>query len=128
MLLEVMGGIGSFRPTLDRVASDVRIYCDNDPYGEGKRWTLVPDIDRDAHPNSQRTFGVDQEWEDVLNAVGRTTISRGCQSPAIQGETYNILRNPQGTVQNQNSKRAVITVRNLKEKHSSLILICYQAL
>lgn len=107
---DVMSGIGSFTPTPDRPRSDVRIYCDDDRFSPRGRWTPVPDIYGDPNPNSRRKAGIDQEHEDVLNAIGRATDTLGCQDDGTQAETYVTLRNPQNTVANQNPRRATITV------------------
>lgn len=103
-----MGSIGSMSKSPDRAASNIRIYCDNDEAGVGKRWTLVPDIPDDPYPNSHRIRGRDQEWQDTLNGMGRTPISNGCQDPDMLGESYKIKRDQPG--QHENDMRTTITV------------------
>ena len=89
--------------------SDVRIYCDNDEYGPGKRWQLVPDVAGAETPNSKQPFKK-QQYLDHINQVTRHTGYMGCQkSPDILGVTYSMTLTPD-TGTDQNPKRAVISV------------------
>ena len=112
----VMGSIGTLRPSPDRPSSDIRIYCDNDVLAPVGRWSPVPDIPGDPYPNSRKRDGVDKEYEDVLNGLGRATDTMGCLDPGTQAETYYVQRNPQNTVANQNAQRSAITVRQSKSQ------------
>ena len=114
-----MGGIGSFTRANDRESSDVRIYCDEDETGPGKRWTLVPDIANDPNPNSGRTLGHDQEWEDLTNHVRRHPTTQGCKDVGTLGETFCGHR-PSGVVPpNENKNRCTISV-----SHDFLLSAC----
>jgi hypothetical protein len=76
--------------TTHRQAANIRVYCDNDEYGPGKRWTLVPDNEATPgrQPNSKRTRKVDQEWEDVLNGVKMPHQTMGCIEREDNGILY----------------------------------------
>lgn len=56
------------------------------------RWTLVPDDEAsvvDGLPvNSQRTFGISQEWEDTVNYMRRDPTNEGCRGADTLGVTY----------------------------------------
>ena len=105
-----MGGISGMTFEPDQHKSDVRIYCDEDEMGPGKRWTLVPDIANDPNPNSRRTLGTDQEWEDLSNHVRRTETTQGCKDADTFGETFCLHRAaaPPG----YNPNRCTISVRS----------------
>ena len=56
------------------------------------RWTRVPDdptsIEAGYPANSERTFGVDAEYEDVVNVMRRKTSNQGCDAVGALGVTY----------------------------------------
>ena len=71
-------------------------------------WTRVPDdptsIEAGYPANSQRTFGVDAEYEDVGNVMRRDTSNRGCDAVGALGVTYSAV------VGDEESRRQTITV------------------
>ncbi len=74
-------------------ASNIRFYCDNDPYqttsNPNARWALVPDRRFDPIPNSRKIPGQTQEFIDKVNFVRRSTYTLGCQEPQPpRMETY----------------------------------------
>ena len=54
--------------------------------------------------NSERTFGGDAEYEDVVNVMRRETSNRGCDAVGALGVTYSAL------VGDEESRRQTITV------------------
>lgn len=88
-------------------------FIDNDA-----RWTLVPDdpvsIEEGETPNSERIFGEDAEYEDVVNVMRRDTSNRGCGAPGALGVTYcgYIPRNlyPEEEAPYLDNRRQTITV------------------
>ena len=114
----VENGIGGSTKTSDRQASDVRIYCDDDSYGQGGRWQPVPDSDKlkkGMTPNSQRKRGVDQEFYDPINGIRMTNKgSMGCKD-LKEGKQYTLAEtfhkiSTDSKYSDENPKRASITV------------------
>ena len=66
---------------------DITANIDND-----ERWTLVPDDETSVieglPPNSQRTFGISQEYEDKINYMRRDATNTGCAQAETLGMTY----------------------------------------
>ena len=66
-------------------ASNVRFYCDNDPYqttsNPNARWALIADRKSDPIPNSRKIPGQTQEFVDRVNFIRRSTRTLGCQEP-----------------------------------------------
>lgn len=116
-VVEVEGWIGAMKYQNPGEIPDVRIYCDNDA-----RWTQVPDdpnqIRQGMTPNSRRTFGDDQEYEDKINFMRRDPTNTGCQSPVdgldptTLGVTYSTMSppGPNGAPPNYHSPRQTITI------------------
>lgn len=74
-------------------ASNIRFYCDNDPYQTASnpdaRWALVADRKSDRIPNSSKIPGQTQEFVDKVNFIRRSTSTLGCQdSQPPRMETY----------------------------------------
>lgn len=69
--------------TASFAASNIRFYCDDDPYqttdNPDARWALVPDRKHDPIPNSRKIPGQTQEFFDQVNFIRRTTATLGCQ-------------------------------------------------
>ena len=59
---------------------------------DDERWTLVPDDEASVieglPPNSQRIFGISQEYEDTINYMRRDTTNTGCAQAETLGMTY----------------------------------------
>lgn len=88
----ITSSIASLVPT-SFAASNIRFYCDNDPYqttsNPGARWALVADRKDDPIPNSRKIPGQTQEFIDKVNFVRRSTYTLGCQEPQPpRMETY----------------------------------------
>ncbi|KAL9617701.1 MAG: hypothetical protein Q9160_007534 [Pyrenula sp. 1 TL-2023] len=106
---QIGAGIAALTMTNNQLASNIRIYCDNDEQNVqgGTRWRLMPDPIPAAQPpgyvpNAQRPRAYQpgmilpgdpgapqyQQWVDPINGV--YTLSQGCQTPNefVQGETY----------------------------------------
>lgn len=87
----VLGGIAKLTPAATQGESNIRIYCDEDawvdpdiPATHGNRWSIVPDIETAGPtPNSERTKGEDQEWQDITNQVRMHVKTQGCATPDI---------------------------------------------
>ena len=102
--------------TKDRKASDVRIYCDNDESGDGKRWQLVPDVTSipDAQKNSKKPFD-EQQWWDHINQIFQVKGAKGMQDVDDKGDksglaqTYRKRPDPD-TADGENKERESITV------------------
>lgn len=109
----VESGLGGFTTSNDRASSNLRIYCDDDEFGGQNRWQPVPDdptLPSLVTPNSQRTYGVDQELYDPLNGIRMPLILNqmpGCKDPDTQAETFDSLHT--ATI-GQNPNRATLTV------------------
>ena len=88
--------------------SDIRLYCDDDAAGPGKRWQLVPDIPNDPNPNSKRPVG-QQRWWDQVNYVFRASNTKGCKDTGTYGETYRLASAVKAAA-GQNPTRETITV------------------
>jgi len=108
----ITAGVAGFTLIDERPNSDLRVYCDNDEEGPDKRWRPVPDIldlPEGVVPNSQRTYGVDQEMYDHINGF-RAEINRneklGCQVEGVFAITYLNLRDKVG----ENENRTILTV------------------
>ncbi|KAF2498957.1 hypothetical protein BU16DRAFT_579976 [Lophium mytilinum] len=89
----VFDTIKDLTETLNRKASDVRIYCDDDRDSAGDRWTKVEDQEGDSPLNSELyrepedrredqapDTGPFQQWEDKTNWIRMSRGSAGCQS------------------------------------------------
>ena len=77
----IASGLAGLQQIDDQATSNLRIYCDQDPYlGNDARWQVVPDLPEAYQPNSQRIPGVNQEFFDKENFVRRSPISLGCQN------------------------------------------------
>ena len=75
-------------------SSDVRIYCDNDDQGPGKRWQPVPDVKgvSKKKANSNQPFDK-QLWWDHINEIYRAYGSKGVQDTSNGvglGQTYTL--------------------------------------
>ncbi|KAL5390239.1 hypothetical protein DPSP01_001810 [Paraphaeosphaeria sporulosa] len=77
----------------ERNKADIRFYCDDDDYGEGKRWTITPDDPDDpadvknsllprtgpkTGPGSEGPF---QQWQDTKNWIRMGRGHMGCKHP-----------------------------------------------
>lgn len=93
--LVVEGGIAGFTQIQDRAQSDIRIYCDNDERGPGKRWTEIAG-----------SGGLD--WVDSLNHVRMSRTTKGCQDSRTQGETFDLI--PHNAPATERAGRSTITV------------------
>lgn len=108
--------IASLVETSSQAQSNIRFYCDNDPFGPDKRWTLVPDRHNDPQPNSQRAVGSGQERQDLSNGM-RADDDDGCQK-VIPGDSFvalasTFLTKTYGSAgPGQNPMRATVTVRS----------------
>ena len=88
----ITSSIASLTPA-SFVSSNVRFYCDNDPYqttsNPDARWALVADRESDPLPNSRKKPGQTQEFVDKVNFIRRSTHTLGCQEPEpSRMETY----------------------------------------
>lgn len=88
----IASSIASLTPT-SFAASNIRFYCDNDPYATPSnpdaRWGLIADREDDPIPNSRKIPGQTQEFIDTVNFMRRTTTTLGCQdSPPPRAETF----------------------------------------
>lgn len=120
----VEDGIGAFTKTNDRAASDVRISCDDDSFGNGGLWQPVPDIKKRKKGvplNSQRTRGKDQEFYDPINGIRMTNPgSMGCKDldqnkqQYTAAETFKTL-SKDTKYSGENTKRSSITVSSTHE-------------
>ncbi|KAL9106973.1 MAG: hypothetical protein Q9227_008096 [Pyrenula ochraceoflavens] len=106
----------TWAPNLNRLASNYRIYCDNDPQDPDgySRWTLrdppgFPQayvINRER-PNNNLWYPQWRDWRDRTNGV-RMGPTRGCQTPQVQAVTYSSAWRKRG--QPSERERATITV------------------
>lgn len=99
-------------------SSEIRLYCDNDDAGPGKRWQLVPDVAGDPNPNSKRPAGK-QRWWDHVNYIFRSPTTNGCKDKGTYGETYSMQASAKAA-SGQNPNRETITVCGPAYKRSSL--------
>lgn len=107
--------IAGMTPAASLEVSDVRIYCDNDEAGAGKRWQLMPDPPGAGKKpkNSERPFDK-QRWWDPINRIYQIRGSRGAQSSdGITGVTYRFRASDAA---GQNPDRETITVGILVSK------------
>ena len=113
-VVQVEGWIGAMTYETNRVNADVLIYCDND-----ERWKPVPDdmvsIAHGMKPNSQRTLGLDAEYEDAINGMRRSTSNQGCKAPEALGVTYSAYgpTNSEAEPEYTESQRQTITICDL---------------
>lgn len=89
----VMYTISDLKVTLNQEQSDVRVYCDDDSWGSGGRWQVVPDIyvlPAGFPRNSERTRGKDQEFYDPINGMRTAPDILGCKTLSLNplGVTY----------------------------------------
>lgn len=85
--------ISDLKVTLNQEQSDVRVYCDDDSWGSGGRWQVVPDIyvlPAGFPRNSERTRGKDQEFYDPINGMRTAPDILGCKTLSLNplGVTY----------------------------------------
>ena len=88
----ITASIASLTPA-SFAASNVRFYCDDDPYQTASkpdaRWTLLPDRKSDPIPNSRKIAGETQEFIDKVNFIRRAPFTLGCQgSPTPRMESF----------------------------------------
>ena len=104
--------IAGITSTLDWKSADVRIYCDNDDAGPGKRWQLAPDLPNAGKKskNSKRPFETALYW-DAGNQIFRRPGSKGCQDDDVVtfAQTYKFKDTPDEAT-DQNPNRETITV------------------
>lgn len=121
-----MNAISVLAETTDRSISEVRVYCDDDNFGDDNRWQLVPDEGSDPIPNSQlprqpkddNDPGPFQQWEDKTNWIRMSGGSAGCKSRDRQTAMLGELQYRRYTTETnslfpggENPARVVLTVR-----------------
>ncbi|KAI9646000.1 hypothetical protein NHQ30_005438 [Ciborinia camelliae] len=101
--------------TSDFKGSGVRIYCDNDSAGKGKRWVPAPDLAGSAKKskNSKKPFEL-LTWWDSGNQIFRKIGAMGCQDLDVVtlGQTYK-FKYPRYTDSDQNPNRESVTLCHL---------------
>ena len=108
--------------TEDQLSSDIRIYCDNDEFGPGKRWTITPNdpddpvyVKNDQLPRLKPKGAPDttplQQWQDETNWIRMSRGTMGCMDPApTAGETQHIKFTSARTPKGINPDRVAMTV------------------
>lgn len=116
-----MGGIGALTMSQSRAAADIRIYCDDDSYGDNGRWRPVADIPNlppGVTPNSAKTRGVDKEYEDPVNGIRMLAGAMGCKDVDATGDVNTLAEvfttRSAGDWSNENPLRATMTVRQTR--------------
>jgi len=109
-----LDAIGSLTPASSVESPDIRLFCDNDDAGPGKRWQLVPDIEDASIPvtaQNCRKSPQDQQWWDHINKLYREPGDTGCQDKTVDTFAYTFdIRVKGEKAAGQNINREVIVV------------------